>query len=247
MTILTKNTDQLRRVVAEHIAADAVVQGNYWNREQQRGCFIGCLAHSNDPSVPERTYGLPVMVQRIAEGIFEALPAEDARAFFAALPESVACDGKDLTRVRWQFLAAELRSLPPQPPEIQAVVDPVITGLDLLAEGQNWPEAAAARAADDAARAADGVVAAAARAAARAAAWAVADDAARAAVRAADGVVAAAARAADDAARAAARAAGAAVDDAARAAVRVREAAGLAARRRQRDLLLQLISSAPVA
>ena len=179
MTILTKNTDQLRRVVAEHIAADAVVQGNYWNREQQRGCFIGCLAHSNDPSVSERTYGLPVMVQRIAEGIFEALPAEDARAFFAALPESVACDGKDLTRVGWQFLAAELRSLPPQPPEIQAVVDPVITGMNLLAEGHVWSEDAAW------------------------ASWA------------------------------------AVVED--------REAAGLAARHRQRNLLLQLISSAPVA
>ncbi len=33
VNILTKNTDQLRRVVAEHIAADAVVQGNYWNRK----------------------------------------------------------------------------------------------------------------------------------------------------------------------------------------------------------------------
>jgi hypothetical protein len=223
MTILTKNTDQLRRVVAEHIAADAVVQGSYWNRDEERGCFIGCLAHSNDPSVPERTYGLPVMVQRIAENIFEALPAEDARVFFAALPEAVACDGKDLTRVGWQFLAAELRSLPPQPPEIQAVVDPVIHGLELLAAGQRWPTAAEAAEAE----------AAAARAARAAwAAWAAAD----------------AAEAAADAAEAAEAAAWAAwAAWAAAEAAEAAEAAGrLAARRRQRDLLLQLISSAPM-
>jgi hypothetical protein len=150
------------------------------------------------------------MVQRIAENIFEALPADEARAFFAALPEAVACDGKDLSKVGWRFLAAELRSLPPQPPETQAVVDPVIAGLDLLAEGQNWPESAAA--------------------AGEAAAWAA--EAAEAAWATAWMV-----------------AAGAAVED--------REAAGLAARRRlrdlrlqlirrQRDLLLQLISSAPM-
>ncbi len=218
MTILTTNTDQLRRVVAEHIAADAVVQGDYWDRNEERGCFIGCLAHSNDPSVPERTYGLPVMVQRIAEGIFEALPPDEARQFFAALPEAVACDGKDLSRVGWQFLAAELRSLQPQPPEVQAVVDPVIAGLDLLAKGQQWPGAAAA---DVAAARVASVTAAAAWAA-----WAASASAS-------------AARAPDDAERFCAAAAAWAAADA-------DAAARLTARRRQRGLLLQLISSAPV-
>ena len=195
MTMLTKNTDKLRQEVAAHVAADSIIQRIYWDAEYKRGCFIGCLAHANDPIINEATYGLPVMVQRIAENIFEALPADDAKAFFAALPDAVACDGKDLSRVSWQFFATELRSLPEQPAKIQAVIDPVIAGMDLLASGQEWP-AADARATD-------------ARAAAD---WAA--DAARAA--------AAAARAAD------ARAADAAV------------------RLRQRDLLLRLISEAPV-
>ena len=146
---LTKNTDKLRQEVAAHIAADSIVQGIYWDTENNRGCFIGCLAKSNDPAINEATYGLPVMVQRIAESIFEALPADQAKAFFAALPDAVACDGKDLAKVGWQFLAAELRSLPDQPAEIQAVIDPVIAGMDLLASGQEWSTAAdaAARAA----------------------------------------------------------------------------------------------------
>jgi hypothetical protein len=207
--MLTQNTDKLRQEVAAHVAADSIVQGIYWDTENNKGCFIGCLAKSDDPVTNEVTYGLPKMVQLIAEDIFEALPIEEAKAFFAALPAAVSCDGKDLSRVGWQFLAAELRSLPEQPVNIQAVIDPVIAGMDLLASGQKWAAADAADAAWAAAAATD-------------AAWA----AAQAAAAAAD----AAARAAADAAWAAARAAAAAAD----------------ARLRQRDLLLQLISEAPV-
>jgi len=216
MTMLTKNTNKLRQEVAAHVAADSIVQGTYWDTENYKGCFIGCLAKSDDPAINEATYGLPVMLQRIAESIFEALPASKAKAFFAALPDAVACDGKDLTKVGWQFLAAELRSLPDQSAEVQAVIDHVIAGMDLLASGGQWPAAAwAARAAAWAARAA---------------AWAAADAAWAAAWAAAD-----AAWAAEAAARAAEAAA-----DAARAAARAD------ARLRQRDLLLRLIAEAPV-
>jgi len=217
---LTKNTNKLRQEVAAHVAADSIIQGTYWNIATNKGCFIGCLAKSDDPTINEATYGLPVMVQRIAESIFESLPADEAKAFFAALPDAVACDGKDLSRVSWQFLAAELRSLPTQPAEIQAVIDPVIAGMDLLASGQEWPAAAAARAA-------------AARVAVRAAA-----------ARAAAARVAAARAAAAAAEAAALAAAGAAA--AAAASVWAAAKPADAARLRQRDLLLRLIAEAPV-
>jgi len=145
--MITRNTDKLRREVAAHVAADTIIQGDYWDEETHSGCFIGCLAHSNDPAVNEAEYGLPIMLQRIAEDIFEALPAADAKVFFAALPDAVGCDGKDLSRVGWQFLAAQLRSLPPQAADIQSAIDPVIAGIDLLANGQDWPADAAKAAA----------------------------------------------------------------------------------------------------
>lgn len=228
MTILTKNTDKLRQEVASHVAADSIVQSTYWDEEANRGCFIGCLAHADDPAINEATYGLPVMLQRIAESIFEALPANEAKWFFAALPDAVGCNGKDLSKVSWQFLAAELRSLPEQPAEIQAVIDPVIAGMDLLASGQEWPEAAAN--ADNwaaAAWAADANTADAANAAARAAARANA-----------------AARAAADADNWAADWAAAAANAAARVAADADN--WDAVRSRQRNLLLRLISEAPV-
>ena len=233
--MLTKNTDQLRQQVTAHVAADSIAQRIYWDEDSKRGCFIGCLAHSGDPRINEQTYGLPVMVQRIAESIFESLPEDEAKAFFAALPDAVGCDGKDLSKVGWQFLAAELRALPEQPDEIQVVIDSVIAGMDLLASGQEWAAAdaavRAARAAWAAARAADAAADADARAA-----WA--------AVRTAPAAWAAA-RAAD-AADAAAWAADAAAWAADAAAWAPDAAAQVATFRRQRDTLLALISQAPV-
>jgi regulator of protease activity HflC (stomatin/prohibitin superfamily) len=227
--MITRNTDKLRREVAAHVVADTIAQGIYWDEETQRGCFIGCLAHDDDPEINEAEYGLPVMLQRIAETIFEGLPAADAKAFFADLPNAVGCDGKDLSRVGWQFLAAELRSLPPQPADIQAVIDPVIAGIDRLANGQDWPAAYAATAAN-AAYAAYAATANAAAAATEATAYA-----------ATEATAADAAYAARDATAATARAAYAAT------ATATATATANAARLRQRDLLLQLISDAPTS
>lgn len=208
--MLTKNFQQLKAEVESHVETDSVAQGSY------KTCFIGCLANqSDDPQYIKNTYGIPKMVSRIAESIFEGLPEREAPGFFASLPDAVACDGKDLSRVPWQFLAAELESLPPVENEIQAVIDPVIAGMKLLAEGKEWKRE-------------DASAAASAAWAAWAAYWAA--DSAASAAWAADS-------AADwAAASAAAWAADWAADSAAKAAVR----------RRQRDLLLKLISEAPV-
>jgi hypothetical protein len=123
--------------------------------------------------------GRPVPLVRICEGIFEALPADEAKAFLAAIPDAVGRDGKDLSRVHWAFLASELRSLPEMPDDVQAVIDSVIAGMELRASGQEWSDAyAAADAAADAAYAAADAAAYAAYAARAADAAAYAADAA---------------------------------------------------------------------
>ena len=225
--ILTRNTAELRQVVEKHVAAYAVIQSDCFDVifclndiDEPVSALMLCLNHSNDPVSAEKGYGLPIMVQRIADSIFDRLPAEDALKFLAALPDAIGCDGKDLSRVAWKFLAQTLRNMPPQPAEIQAVVDPVIAGLELLGAGKEWPAADVA-AADDAAR------------------WAAVDSAARIA----------AAAAVDSAARWGARwGAAAAVDSAARwaAAAIVDDDARWGAVALQRDLLLQLLTNAPV-
>ena len=147
--IITRNTDLLKQKVHKHIKADAVVQGDYW--DNGKGCFIGCLTHSSDPSPLVDLYGLPLPLIRIAEGIFERLPLSEAKQFFSDFPDAIATDGKDLSLVHWPLLGETLRHLPPQKPDIQAVIDPVIHGMERLASGGVW---AAEYAAEDAALAA---------------------------------------------------------------------------------------------
>ena len=228
---LTKNTEILRAEVAAHIKADALVRGAYWKPSKNavggQGCFISCLTHSDDPTPAFERFGLPVAVLRIAENIFESLPSAEGSAFFAALPDAVGRDGKDLSRVHWGFLAAELRAMPQTTDAAQAVIDPVIDGMDLLFSGQQWTADRAARAAADAANAFSAAASAAAfsaEAAAEAAAFSANAD------RAADS----AATAADDSVNAATYAASVA---------KAAEAAGRA-RLRQRDTLLALIAAA---
>ena len=113
-------------------------------------------------------FGLTEPILRIAERIFESLSKEEAKKFFAAFPDAIAIDGKDLSLVHWKFLADTLRNLPPQDESIQSAINPVIAGMDILASGGVWyGDAAAADAA--AAYAAYPAAAAAAAAAAYAA------------------------------------------------------------------------------
>ena len=182
--MLTHNIADMTAKIDAHRAADLLVQGQYFNDDTGKGCFIGCLAHKNDATVLADEYGIPAELTRVLEGIFEALPKTEAADFFSAIPRAIGFDKKDLSLVVWQFLAEELRALPKQPDNIQAVIDHVIAGMDLKASGQAWPraDAYAACAAADVAYAA----ARAAYAAADTATYAVrADVAARAAARAA--------------------------------------------------------------
>jgi hypothetical protein len=178
---LTINIAKMQSEIEAHIAADAVRGGgHYW--DGHTGCFIGCLAHdpSGDATALQEKYGLPEPLVRICEGIFERLPAAERPVFFREVGQAI---GRDLTRVHWAFLADTLRHLPKT--DAQHVVDPVIAGMDLLAQGKEWAEAKEALAAAEAAEAA-WAAARAAEAAVRAA-WAAARAAraVRAAVRAA--------------------------------------------------------------
>ena len=183
--MLTKNMAEFAATIKAHAAADLIEQGKYYDEKTGRGCFIGCLAHGNDIGLIASKYGLPQPLTRLLEHVFERLDADNARAFFAAIPDAIGSDGRDLSRVHWAFLGDTLRHMPPQPTDIQAVIDPVIEGMDLLARGENWSaeaEAAArVAAAWEAAAAAEAAAWAAAEAAARVAAWA-----ARAAAEAAE-------------------------------------------------------------
>ena len=136
----TQNIQQMTAEIDAHRAADLLVQGSYYDGATGRGCFIGCLAH--DTAMIADRFGLPQPLTRLLEAIFERLPFDEAAEFFSAIPRAIGRDGRDLTRVHWAFLADLLRHLPDT--QARGVAADVTAGIDLLAEGKDWPGAAEA-------------------------------------------------------------------------------------------------------
>lgn len=88
--------------VAQHRAADQLLQSHgYWR--DGKGCAVGCTVHSSNHADYESLLGIPQMLARLEDAIFEGLPVEGARLW----PErflSAIRPGQDLGRVGWQLL-----------------------------------------------------------------------------------------------------------------------------------------------
>ena len=154
---LQLRADAIARMRA-HADADAIIGGAYIKVDPTapggyRGCFIGCIVAELDRTLyagifaglPEyeleleggwyaaaaRLAGLPERWTRLAEGIFEALPADEGSEFAVALLEAVPV-GADLDRVVDAMVIALLTD--PEYgvrqyalPDGQAVIDQVVT------------------------------------------------------------------------------------------------------------------------
>jgi len=209
--------------MAGHREADRLVQGVYFEQTNGdwKGCAVGCLLQDPDGGHAryETEFGLPRVLAHLEDGIFEALPKDEAQSwperFLAAIPV-----GADLSLVWPRFavwLLADLEHGVRQFADArgQGAINGVVEVYRQTIAG-NTPTGAA----EAAARAAEAAAEATARAAARAA---------EAAARAAEAAAWATARAAAWAAGAAARV-----------------AAGPAeARRLQADKLIALLERAP--
>ena len=165
--------------IAAHREADELVQGVGW--ENGKGCAIGCTLHAYDHALYETELGIPVMLARLEDAIFEGLSNGDAKAwpeqFLAAIKP-----GADLALVGWQFLHWMLldlaekdyaASVKTEIIQSAAVIEPAARGLpiDRAAAAR---AARAARAAEAAAWAAEAAAWAARAAEAAGAAWAAA-------------------------------------------------------------------------
>jgi hypothetical protein len=241
--------------VLQHREADEIIHGKYW--EDGRGCAVGCSVHSGDHALYEIELGIPIMLARLEDRIFEGMSNGRSKDFPLQFLSSIKI-GADLSLVGWKFLhwllTEELvgRDNPKVAPTIKRCADVLVP----LTKGEppDKKEAlAATRAAYAAACAADAANAAANAAGAAAnaanAANAAAYAAANAAGAAANAAHAAAGAAAYAAAGAAADAAAYAADAATRAAYAAAYAAADAGRKqcyeRMADKLLALMWECP--
>ena len=108
MTLVAYHNDpKLKRSVLKqlraHAKADELIKGSYWR--DGKGCAVGCLLH--DPSGGHARYepefGVPQMLARLEDAIFEGLPVARSKTWPVAFMGSIA-PGVDLSRVGWQFL-----------------------------------------------------------------------------------------------------------------------------------------------
>ena len=102
--------EQLLNQLQAHYDADEIIKGKYW--ENGKGCAVGCALHSADHSLGEELYGIPTVLWKLEDRIFEALPNQDAKEFpiqfIKAIPE-----GADLSKVFYKWSIRMLKRVRP--------------------------------------------------------------------------------------------------------------------------------------
>jgi hypothetical protein len=232
--------------LVSHQKADEIVKGRYW--ADGKGCAVGCTLHSSDHMEYETRFGIPVMLARLEDTLFEGLPNARAQQWPVEFMSAIE-PGSDLSLVGWKFLHWLLTDENANPGILDETVSNAIKQcagvIKVIADGGQVDVAAARSAERSAARSAERSAAmSAARSAAMSAVYA-AMSAAMSAARSAESAVYAARSAARSAAMSAARSAESAVWSAAAWGTVWNTAAMSAAYTLMANKLLELILKAP--
>ena len=87
--------------VRSHAKAGEIIKGKYW--EDGKGCAIGCTIHSNKHSAYEIELGIPQVLAKLEDGIFEGLPLKQAKEWPGKFLKAIK-PGTDLSKVSSKFL-----------------------------------------------------------------------------------------------------------------------------------------------
>ncbi len=87
--------------VREHRIADQLIKGTYW--EDGKGCAVGCTVHSDNHSAYEYELGIPRLIARLEDGIFENLPNDLAMLWPEQFLDAINV-GADLSMVFPKFM-----------------------------------------------------------------------------------------------------------------------------------------------
>jgi hypothetical protein len=93
--------EYVKRVIG-HELADEIVKGVYW--ENGHGCGVGCTIHGHAHMRYEVELGIPVMLARLEDRLFEGMSPADAKTFPRRFLEVIPV-GADLSLVGWKFLS----------------------------------------------------------------------------------------------------------------------------------------------
>jgi hypothetical protein len=83
-----------------HAKADEIIKGQYW--EKGRGCAVGCTLHGSNHADYEPKFGIPQVLARLEDQIFEGLPNGDAKKWPIAFMSAIK-PGADLSDIWPKF------------------------------------------------------------------------------------------------------------------------------------------------
>ena len=151
-TNTTHTKDEVLAQIRAHALADEIVKGQYW--EGGRGCAVGCTLHSDNHAEYEPRFGIPQMLARLEDCIFEGLPNKTAKVWPERFMLAIR-PGVDLSLVGWKFLHWLLTDETVNPgityPSVKSVVKRCADLLLPLTKGEKADSSAAMDAALDAA------------------------------------------------------------------------------------------------
>jgi hypothetical protein len=87
--------------VRAHAKADEIIHGKYW--ENGKGCAVGCTIHGSNHSEYETALGIPTVLARLEDTLFEGQSNGKAKTFPARFLSAIK-PGADLSLVSWKFL-----------------------------------------------------------------------------------------------------------------------------------------------
>lgn len=110
LTFNQERKDDLISKLTAHAKEDAFIQGTYF--KDGRGCAVGCTLHDygvpiNDHSQYEKLFGIPEIIARLEDRIFENLSIEDAKKWPLKFTNAVPVE-TDLSGVWPKFAIAIL-------------------------------------------------------------------------------------------------------------------------------------------
>ena len=93
--------DEYINRLKDHREQDEIVKGQYW--EDGKGCAVGCTVHGEDHKAYEEELGIPMVLARLEDSIFEGLLNEEAKEFPLNFLSAINV-GADLSSVGDKFL-----------------------------------------------------------------------------------------------------------------------------------------------
>ncbi|MGC8534871.1 MAG: hypothetical protein ACP5QR_04985 [Rhizomicrobium sp.] len=98
---LQSEKDAILAQLQAHHDADEIVKGQYW--QGGKGCAVGCTIHSDSHADYEPRFGIPQMLARLEDTIFEGMPNRAAKGWPLRFMGAIQ-PGADLSLVGWKFL-----------------------------------------------------------------------------------------------------------------------------------------------